>query len=228
MRRRIQETNGLAGLLVSLYANTDIGKPVRLRSTTLKGFMIRFYHLTHIGLVLSATTLLCGLAIREGKKKGKEWILFNSVYRHLLAVTITTECFIPIVFWVLWIINKESVVTKEYYVGEESISFFFNLCMHGIPSFFLLVEFFLSDFVPSSSHYLEILLFFSFYIGIMHLFYLHTGGWPYQIIATFIGWYRLIFYGYCLFLLFIIYAILAYAHKRVNKISMRERKENKA
>ena len=50
-----------------MTANTDIGKPARMRSRTLKDFLVRFYHLTHIGLALSAATLLFGLAIREGK-----------------------------------------------------------------------------------------------------------------------------------------------------------------
>lgn len=226
MRKKVQATNGLAGFLVSVYANTDIGKPAWMRSRTIKNFLVRFYYLTHIGLLLSAVTLLAGLAVREGEKRGKDMVILSVIYKHLLTITITTECFVPIVFWVLWVIDKKTVVLESNYTGKESISFFFNLCMHGIPSLFLLVEFFLSDFVPSSTHYIELVIFFGFYIGIMHLFYMNTGGWPYQIVALFIGWYRYIFFAYCLIMLCVIYTVLSYMHTRLNKRRLPKKQKN--
>ncbi|KAI5173151.1 hypothetical protein NEFER03_2120 [Nematocida sp. LUAm3] len=234
MRGRFRTLNNLLGGAISIYGNLDIGKPLRMRSKSFKEFILRFYHLTHIGLVMSLITFLYGLIISHRKRnKAITWPIFEALYIDLLALTITTELFIPIIFWTLWVVDAGNVVETENYFGEDSISLFFNMCMHGIPSIFLLIEFFLSDFIPSRAHYLELLVFFLFYIGIMQLFYNSTGSWPYKIIEKFTGLSRWIFFGNCLLMLFFLYWILSSTYSRITRVStvleddVEERKQTK-
>ncbi|KAI5181274.1 hypothetical protein NEOKW01_1493 [Nematocida sp. AWRm80] len=215
MKETLRIVNSVLGILVTMYANLDIGKPLRLRSVGLVGFVKRFYHLTHIGLLLSTITFMMAVVVRKIEKspvKGRNSILMISIYNHLLALVITAECFIPVLFWILWHIDESTVVRKQDYVGEDTISLFFNLCMHGIPSVFLLVEFMLFDFKTSRKHYLSLAVFFLVYLGIMGLFYYETGGWPYNIINTFGVPVKIAFFAGCFMILCVIYEILAYIH----------------
>ncbi|KAI5185072.1 hypothetical protein NEHOM01_0577 [Nematocida homosporus] len=215
MRDRFRTLNGLMGCLVSLYANSDLGRPLRLRSKSTFEFLQRFCHLTHLGLGLSLVTFGLGLVLRCLKRNGKEVGVWESFYRDLLAITVTVESFIPLIFWILWSIDAGSVVTRDNYIGEDTISMFFNLCMHGIPSVFLLVEFFLGEFVPARSHYLELGCFFLIYLGIMQGVYWATGRWPYQVVGYFTGWWRVFFFANCLVTLIGIYWMLTRMHARV-------------
>lgn len=232
MKNALYNANSLVGLVISIYANLDFGKPIRLRSKSPTEFMGRFYHLTHIGLVLSAATFIIGLVHRRRKGRSLD-ASFESViariYIDILAITVTAECFIPLVFWVLWKIDKGSVVTTSSYVGEDAISMFFNLCMHGFPTIFLLVEFFFSEFLADNSHYILLFFVFTAYLGIMLLFNRQTGRWPYRIIEFMTGRYRLVFFAGCFALLCTLYFILSYIHSFMwrNTIRLRRRERRK-
>jgi len=205
--------NGLFGIIVSVYANMDIGKPKRLRSLTFLGYMERFFHLTHISLGLATLTFAAGFFART---HGTQKTRFTSLYSHLLALTITAECFVCLLFWALWMIDAKNVVMVENYVGEDCISLFFNLCMHGIPCIFLLVEFFLSDFTSSTVHYLILFVFFILYLVVMWVFRKRTGIWPYEIVNKYKFPYNMVFFLYCFLMICVIYAILSYVHKSFN------------
>lgn len=217
MKTKLRLANSIAGVFVSVYANSDLGKPLRLRSASFGEFFVRFYHLTHIGLLLTTLTFACTLLLRQLEKSEPRWIHINEFYIHLLVLTSSAECFIPLTFWVLWAIDKENVVRKEDYVGEDSISFFFNFCMHGMPSLFLLVEFFLSEFKYHHRHYLMLFIFFLFYLGIMGLFYLNTGIWPYKIMANLGPLLKVLFLIQCFIVLCAIYTLLSATHVRINR-----------
>ncbi|KAH9386574.1 uncharacterized protein NEMAJ01_1470 [Nematocida major] len=226
MKNRIHNTNSLFGSLLSLYGNLDYGKPRRLRAKSIKQFFGRFYHLTHIGLLLTTVTLLIGLLRRNMKpssRNSRVYAFMRSAHIDLLALTVTVECFIPAIFWGLWWIDESTVVVKSSYVGEDTISLFFNLCMHGFPTVFLLVEFFEGVFLSRRVHYIIISGFFAFYIAVMVLFYNKTGTWPYGVIEGFSPLGKVAFFGFCFACVCFVYKCLVSAHEMVWK-DTRDRK----
>lgn len=215
MKNILYNTNSVFGLALSIYGNLDFGKPIRLRSKSIQEYLGRFYNLTHIGLLLSTFTFIIGLFYRNRAAYALDsWTvdIIHEVYINMLAITVTAECFIPIIFWFLWKIDKGFVVTTSSFVGEDTISLFFNLCMHGFPTFFLLVEFFCSEFLAKNSHYVLLFFFFSMYLGIMLIFNTKTGFWPYDIINILTGWYRVVFFSGCFVFLCFLYFLLSYMH----------------
>ncbi|KAI5190348.1 hypothetical protein NECID01_0940 [Nematocida sp. AWRm77] len=226
MKTKVRIANSIAGGCVSIYGNLDYGKPARLRSLSIKEYVFRFYHLTHIGLLLTTATFFCALVLWSMEKKTSRWSSLHSFYIPLLALTSTAECFIPLSFWVLWCMNKDNVVNSHDYVGEDSISFFFNLCMHGLPSVFLLVEFFLSEFRHHKGHYFLLFSFFVLYMGIMGLFYRNTGLWPYRIISKLGVVWRILFFAHCFLILCVIYTALSATHRRLYQRYQPDRKKS--
>lgn len=150
---------------------------------------------------------------------------FETAYIHLLSLTVTVECFILIVFWVLWHADKQFVVKKENFEGDDSVSFFMNICMHGLPTFFMLVEFFLSEFQGSLWNYYLLSAFFLLYILVMFFFYSETGMWPYPILNLLSAQYRTVFLAYCLGMILVLYALLAFFHKRITTASTKKKKD---
>ncbi|OAG29315.1 hypothetical protein NEDG_01388 [Nematocida displodere] len=220
MKKSLRTLNSLLGGAVSIYASLDLGKPPKLRSTSFLDFARRFYHLTHIGLLMSLVTFGLGLlssAIEGRGRSQRGGRVLKEIYLHMLAITVATESFIPIVFWVLWAIDKGNVVDVENYVGQDSVSFFFNLCMHGIPTLFLLVEFFISDFQKSNRHYFLLFVFFSIYMMIMFEFNRTTGEWPYLIISKFQKYHRAAFLFGCFLFLCFLYGFLAFIHQHISR-----------
>ncbi|KAI5191856.1 hypothetical protein NEMIN01_1711 [Nematocida minor] len=229
MKNILYGTNSLFGLVVSIYGNLDFGRPLRLRSKGFIEFFERFYHLTHIGLLLTSISFLMGMLYRRQKRYDENSRISKTLkvlYMDILAITVTAECFIPLIFWVLWHIDESSVVTKSSYVGEDTISLFFNLCMHGLPTIFLLVEFFTFEFLGRRGHYLFLFLFFMLYIGVMYLFNIKTGEWPYGIVGTLAGPYRITFFAACFAVLCALYYLLSCFHFMVWK-TKHEKRRNK-
>lgn len=230
MKNRIYNTNSFFGLLVSLYGNSDLGRPVRLRAKSLVSFLGRFYHLTHIGLLLSALTFSLGIICRNLRitaRNKKSTAVLQVIYIDLLALTLTVECFIPLIFWVLWWIDTSTVVTPSSYVGEDTISLFFNLCMHGFPTAFLLVEFFGAEFLGRHLHYKILFVFFLLYVGVMYIFYGRTGSWPYGIVEVFTGVKRIVFFVVCFFFICVLYYVLTHMHYFVSQRAFLKRDKGK-
>ncbi|KAI5148475.1 hypothetical protein NEAUS04_1107 [Nematocida ausubeli] len=223
--KRLRSTNLLLGIITSVYGNLDIGKPYRLRSLNLFEFLSRFYHLTHVGLLLTTVTLCMGLVHKSNSCPGQSsprgsFLLYN-IYLYMLALTIAVETFIPVTFWVLWHIDKSLVVNTASYVGNDSISFFFNLCMHGLPTIFLLVEFFCIEFFNTPGHYALIFGFFIGYLLTMYLCYVVNGYWPYGVVTMVSGVNRIGFFAVCfLSICFMYYSLIV-----LNRIIWRKKKE---
>lgn len=256
MRVRIRIANGLVGGALSIYGNTDLGKPKRIQMRNARDLYLRFCHLTHIGLLLTTVTLFSGVIFRileikkrkalerPGKtKKGRNTLqenaaarrsrtaavvagsAFETAYIHLLSLTVTVECFILIVFWALWYADKQFVVKKENFEGDDAVSFFMNISMHGLPTFFMLVEFFLSEFQGSLWNYYLLSAFFLMYVLVMCFFYSETGRWPYPILNLLSARYRTAFLAYCLGMVLFLYALLAFFHRRVSIASWKKKAE---
>lgn len=230
MKKTLYNTNSLCGFALSIYANLDFGRPIRLRSKSILEYMHRFYHLTHIGLLFTSLTFAIGVVLRNRKYTNRNNLYSSTIhwiYIDMLAITVTTECFIPLMFWILWQIDKSSVVTTSSYVGKDSISMFFNLCMHGFPTVFLLVEFFFSEFLARNGHYFLLFFFFVVYLGVMLVFNRKTGTWPYRIIEVLTGKYRLMFFAGCFGMLCVLYFLLSHVHYLLwkHKSDKREKRE---
>ncbi|KAI5168666.1 hypothetical protein NEIRO03_2604 [Nematocida sp. AWRm78] len=232
--RMAQNAVASLGIITSLYGNLDIGKPYRLRSPDLFSFLNRFYHLTHIGLILTAITLGMCILYRDRctSNTQKEQVdnFMYKLYPHIFALTITVELFIPISFWVMWHMDKSLVVNPSSYVGEDSISLFFNLCMHGFPTVFLLVEFFYIELLNTMASYGLLFLFFIGYIILMHICYELNGYWPYGVIKTLTGTYRILFFCVCYISICTVYYILTVINKyiwRRTRISTNNKKEKR-
>ncbi|KAG0439539.1 hypothetical protein DMUE_2364 [Dictyocoela muelleri] len=115
------------------------------------------------------------------------------ILNDLLPAVFSLQFLVTAMYWILYFINPKLVWSEE--LIDKGFKPFLpaDICAHGLPYVILFLN---SDSYlvkPRRRPRIFLLGFFVFYVALLHLIFIITGEWPYQVLEKITGFYRFLF-----------------------------------